>query len=246
MRSNLTEVLLDRIIESLKPGEGSTDEYFTKTVENGGEEKKLRDYFRDGFPTSNLLPALKKVKYYKTHARDKNLEIFETLFNEYNDKLLNFSKIKLLEGEGKVCFELRDFIVFFLNKAAERKTTRNEYSHLTKFLHFCFPALFVIFDSRALESMIVIDENLLLGISDLKYNSFEYNGEYSKGLFYHALCQFYQKLWVSMDEKRQKYLAREADLLSKRHQNIQFGVIDAFDKFLWAANGDEESLFGKK
>jgi hypothetical protein len=126
--------------------------------------------------------------------------------------------------------------------------TRKEYSLVTKFLHFCFPTTFVIYDVQAACSirtwawfafdddstaeMRPADRFDVLRLSD------------TQGSGYGGLMLFYRTVWnASSQNARRELLASAAGLSSRcmsgsHLSETSVSPIDVIDKLIWYASGN--------
>lgn len=115
------------------------------------------------------------------------------------------------------------------------------YSLLTKWLHFCFPDSFAIYDARISLSVQAWSyfTHKLTDPSSGKFLAAEtWNTD---GSGYKGIIEFYRCCWQYSNEGQQSRLrACAADLTELIGAPV--GVIDVLDKLLWLANGDPRKM----
>ena len=144
-----------------------------------------------------------------------------------------------------------DLLLYFSNIPTMLETIRNisidnvprkaprPYSLLTKYLHFCFPNTYPIYDKQA-----------ALSIQMWSYMAFEnrtINGEWANyqvweiadttGDGYFAIIDFYRNIWNLANDEQKNKLKLNAEFNSKI-ANGKVSVLDLIDKVLWRASGD--------
>jgi hypothetical protein len=113
------------------------------------------------------------------------------------------------------------------------------HSLLTKWLHFCFPDSFVIYDSRAACS-VQMWSYFTYPIGAGEQFSANVIGR-SDGSGYRGMLLFYQMCWELTTEDERAHLGKAAQTLSEEIDSA-VGVIDVMDKMLWLANGDPRKM----
>lgn len=126
------------------------------------------------------------------------------------------------------------------------------YSLLTKWLHFCFPDTFVIFDSQAANSIQTCSDFMHghLGPQSSIRRQFRRVSIYEKGgKGYMGLLRFYYLCGQAADEGglMGALLKSSQQMEAVQHQipgclNTRISVLDVLDKHFWKANGDAHKL----
>ncbi len=143
---------------------------------------------------------------------------------------------RLLGSSDRVATKIRTLVPAILDLTAAAGCHR-PYSLVTKYLHFCFPDTFPIYDSQAAAS-----------IQMWSYLEFPDRGPHwaqftikaaapAHGRGYGAILAFYRRFWdVATLEQR----AGLAELALKNGAVItgRVTVLDLVDKLLWKASGD--------
>lgn len=115
------------------------------------------------------------------------------------------------------------------------------YSLLTKWMHFCFPESFVIYDWQVASS-----------VQTWSYFAFPLEDDGSAefaaariaqpgGTGYRGLVSFYRLCWQAASSDQQEALQTAAQQLSNAIDS-HVSVIDVIDKALWNANGDPRKM----
>jgi hypothetical protein len=125
------------------------------------------------------------------------------------------------------------------------KRPSKPYSLTTKFLHFLFPELFVIYDAQAWASvwmwgLFAIDEEG----ENPEIQPFGYDLSATSGSGYAAMFDFYRGLWQSCadtDRERARKAAASLEVVLRLEIGCELArvtVIDLIDKLLWKADGN--------
>ena len=120
-------------------------------------------------------------------------------------------------------------------------TKTHPYSLTTKFLHFCFPETFPIYDAQAAAS-----------IHMWSYFAFEDRGSTWRRFSYGAttwtdasgyggIVDFYRQFWEAAGNESRDALRTSAERMSNEIGG-RVTVIDLVDKLVWMANGDPRRL----
>lgn len=138
-----------------------------------------------------------------------------------------------------------------LAEFARRKDARN-YSLLTKWLHFCFPETFAIFDGQAAKSIDVASFRVPLppGVYGGGRDQFCYlRTSDTNGTGYIGLLNFYRLFWEAACSSG---LATNVQQLADAVQamlrgqpgcaDAQVSTLDILDKLLWKAEGSQKAL----
>jgi len=114
---------------------------------------------------------------------------------------------------------------------------KRPYSLLTKYLHFCFPQSFPIFDAQSAAS-IQMWSYVAFQARGPEWSPFKFvNISHSSGSGYPGLVQFYRYLWGQATQAdRQRLHMYSLELGKSLGGGIS--VLDLFDKLLWRASGD--------
>lgn len=158
----------------------------------------------------------------------------ETLMSSPPDLLI----ISDAEAKEKVA----DFVRLMLDKSKEQGLPRL-YSLVTKFLHFCFPNTFPIFDSQAAASIQMWSyfafadgpEDARKDWTTAALSDFSRCG-------YHRVVRFYREWWQALTDEQREAVVQCAEALQGILQGVYVSRLDLLDKFLWKAKGDPIKL----
>ena len=115
------------------------------------------------------------------------------------------------------------------------------YSLLTKWMHFCFPESFVIYDWRVASS-VQTWSYFAFPLEEDGYAEFAAARiAQPDGTGYRGLVSFYRLCWQAASSDQQEALQTAAQQLSNAIDS-HVSVIDVIDKALWIANGDPRKM----
>ena len=143
---------------------------------------------------------------------------------------------RLMESTDEQAAVLAESISEILRRIHKTGCSR-PYSLLTKYLHFCFPDSFPIYDAQA-----------ALSIQMWSYLAYDNRGPEwqpfqfariadTSGEGYHSIVRFYRRLWASSSHEQRSYLTMNSDYISEVIEG-RVSVPDLVDKLLWSASGD--------
>ncbi|MDO8589108.1 MAG: hypothetical protein Q7T82_18930 [Armatimonadota bacterium] len=119
----------------------------------------------------------------------------------------------------------------------EKQGCKRPYSLLTKFLHFCFPDSFPIYDAQAASS-IQMWSFLAFKNRDADWKQFRLlEMTDTSGHGYKSLVKFYNLFWSTTNDAQRTELVRSTNMLS-HHIGGKVSILDLVDKLLWLASGD--------
>jgi len=234
---------------------GVVREYFAEQVR---WEAALRQVFGDlasvlrgrGDGEDAALSALRQLNgSYRTRFKSDHLPLLRDALLRVvreSDWLLT-NPPRLLDGGDEQTRRIADVVPQVLTRTREFGTKR-PYSLVSKFLHFCFPDTFVIFDSQAARSIqmwsiFAFDESA----KEEKKAASRFNETEladSSGKRYFEILEFYRWIWTSSHPDDRALLESKASEMQEqmREATGQRGAcvtaIDLIDKLLWLANGN--------
>ncbi len=147
---------------------------------------------------------------------------------------------------GEIASAMQEILAAFVRRGDARN-----YSLLTKWLHFCFPDTFAIYDSQAAKSIEAASARLSLAPSPgVGRDQFSYRRiSDTSGTGYVDLLNFYRLFW---DAARSSGLATGVQHAAEAAQTMlrgqpgcpdaQVSTLDILDKLLWKAEGSYEGL----
>lgn len=182
---------------------------------------------------------------YRTRFDIRHLETAGRVILTSVDQPLRSQELFALSDDeaGQVADQLPDIISGIAEKSGKRP-----YSLITKYLHFLFPALHVIYDSQAAQSawmwslFAFEDENP--AIESFTYASLSDRS----GKSYHSLVRLYKLLWQNSERQDRKRALQTAESLQQFLRdvpdcgNARVTVLDLIDKHLWSCNGNPITL----
>lgn len=242
--------LIDRAIESARYG--SVREYLVQSANSASavNERTLRNGFSDlrnkASRSHALLEAHEMMRalngYYRTRYAIGKLEalvpiVYETISHRdwWHDGPPDIAHASTSDIEG-----LRSIVPAVL-RDAEKAQLNRPYSLVTKFLHFCFPNSFGIYDAQAANSIqtwgfFVFDLDDPAGKKFAQGQIADPNG---RG--YGAIIEFYRFCWEYATEEQITNLELAAqELSSEIHAPVSPTYI--IDNLIWHSNGDPRIL----
>ncbi len=138
----------------------------------------------------------------------------------------------------------RDVIADFIPRTLERISSaglHHPYSLLTKWMHFCFPESFVIYDWQVALSVQAWGY-FRFSLEDKAFDRFS-TGSTARpgGAGYGSLLDFYRSCWHAARSEQRAALKNAAEELG-RIIDSHVSVIDVIDKALWTASGDPRKM----
>ena len=131
-------------------------------------------------------------------------------------------------------------------RAVHSACEKRPYSLTTKFLHFCYPDTFPIYDSRAAAS-VECWSYFAFGNSNPPHFR-RWAMMETDGGGYKAIVSFYQSVWRSCPQGQQRKARKSVSDLEKRlsarfHKaDAEISVLDLIDKLIWKADGNPFKL----
>lgn len=125
---------------------------------------------------------------------------------------------------------------------------RRGYSLLTKYLHFCFPDAWVIYDEQATASIEMWSFFAFYNRGTTWESFTQRKTTPSSGAGYGGVTAFYRRLWAAATAGNQALLTGQAARIQNDLQawsgspNARVTVLDLVDKLLWKAGGDPRKL----
>ncbi|MBI3351263.1 MAG: hypothetical protein HY036_01650 [Nitrospirae bacterium] len=214
----------------------------TKNKKNEHKLRKDLNELRED-PTLGGTEALLEFlnSFYNTRFKKEHLgslsESLKSIIKRNQDRLLRENLFENGSENPHFCQGIIQKIIQDVIQELKdcKPKAKRPYSLVTKFMHFYNPELFPIFDSQANKSWKVVEECLnLTGYSSEK-------GKKTDGIGYGDICKLYLKLREIIEPQREKVEGLIENI--ETTFNIEFSILDAFDKFFWLASGQEEFLF---
>jgi hypothetical protein len=153
----------------------------------------------------------------------------------------------LLTCGGDESRRIADVVVNVLGRMQEGGAKR-PYSLITKFLHFCFPGTFAIYDSQAGRSIqmwaVFAFDDAVQGEKDAASGFDEDSLADTNGRGYRSVLDFYRGVWAANEANVQAALESKASEMQDRiraesgQRDARVTAIDLIDKVLWRANGN--------
>ncbi len=243
--------IMQSAIQAAQPG-GITAKYFE---DNGQWEADLRHRFAE---MSDLLEhdPLSRIKAIEPFLRELNSR-YTTRYATSQHEVACRSIVKVIEETGWWSCEAPSLhtssreqtnsianTVSAILRDIQVVGAKRPYSLITKFLYFCFPQTFAIYDQQAaasiwMWSLFAFHEDN--DGSSLERFSIDQVSDTS-GVGYGAVPEFYRSVWESSPKETQMAAVAAADRLQetlrKNASRAVVGVIDLLDKLLWHANGN--------
>lgn len=247
-----SRMLLRRVLSAAESG--TVHDYFAKEQP---WEASMRQQFgqlaqrlrRREQCQQDVLAMLRQLNaLYGTRFKGENLPLVR-------DELLNILRTnEWLLADPPSLFEMADgrvdevarIVPGVLQRTKAGGATR-PYSLVTKFLHFCFPTTFAIFDSQAAKSIhmwavFAFDEdNIAESAFAAKFAVAVLSDTGGSG--YQAVLGFYRTLWNAGSPEQRTALGAQAAatehvLRDQISQTASVTTIDLIDKLLWQAAGN--------
>jgi hypothetical protein len=255
--------VLQAVIQAGQPG-GSTAQYYTAEA---WWQAPLRHR------CARLLPM---IAIGSPGARDEGVSLFQEVNGRYRTRhaqaalpglyddfhaiigksaWLGSEAPRLLYCDEDQVSEIADTYLDILRLNAKRGDKR-PFSLLTKFLHLCFPATFVIYDKQAALSVLTWSQHAFSALSATHPQRLQFDADNRHWVrhwddrgWYEGLLRFYRLLWAAAQQAGlDGDLARVQLGLDQRLRTVKCApearltVLDVIDSLLWQASGDAALL----